>query len=345
MKKIINTLIIVFLFTISLCAQSIELPRVSPKAEVIQHIGLSKIEINYSRPGVRGREVWGKLVPYNNGIPFPWRAGANENTTIYFSDDAQINGEKIDAGTYGFHIIPSADDWTLIFNKQNKSWGSFFYDSSFDALRLKVKPIVNGYVEWLEYGFNDFTSNSTTIYMKWEKLKIEFLVKFNETEVVLNDIRQQLLSLPGFGWEGPMEAATFCLENNTNYDEAIKWIDLSISRNPNFQNKIIKVGLLKKTNKLKDAETLKKDAFKNSSENELNLFGYQLLNKNKIDEALEVFELNMKRHPKSWNCIDSYGESLLRANKKDEAINYYKRALEMAPENQKVRIKKIIEKN
>ena len=342
MKQCFNIILLLILFNGIFSAQSLDLSRVSPKAKVIQHIGLSKIEINYSRPGVKGREIWGKLVPFNEGIPFPWRAGANENTTIEFSDDASINGKEIKAGIYGFHIIPTNDLWTLIFNKQNKSWGSFFYDSTFDALRIKVKPKDNSFTEWLEYGVKDLTPNSASVYLKWEKLSIEFTVTFNEKEVILNNIRQQLLSLPGFGWEGPMDAAQFCLENNMNYEEALKWIDLSISRKPIFQNKIIKVGLLEKLNREVEAKKIEKDAFDNSTEEELNLFGYELLNKNKKNDAVEIFRLNVERHPNSWNCFDSYAEALLKNDKKDDAIANYKKALKLAPENQKERIKNMI---
>lgn len=344
MKYIIKSITFLLIISNLLLAQSLELSRVSPKAEVIQFIGLSKISINYSRPAVKNREIWGSLVPYNNGIPFPWRAGANENTTIEFSDDVKINGNTLKTGIYGFHIIPSKDEWILIFSSQSKSWGSFFYDASFDVLRIKVKPLENEFTEWLEYGFNDLTPNSAKIYLKWEKLSVEFLAEFNENEVILNNIRQQLLSLPGFGWEGPMEAATFCLENNFNFDEALKWIDLSIGRNPNFQNRIIKVGLLEKLNLKEDAEKIKIEAFENSKEEELNLYGYEMLNKNKIDEALKIFELNVDRNPNSWNCYDSFAEALIKVNKKDEAIKNYKKALKLAPENQKERIEEMLKK-
>lgn len=344
MKYIIKSITFLLIISNLLLAQSLELSRVSPKAEVIQFIGLSKISINYSRPAVKNREIWGSLVPYNNGIPFPWRAGANENTTIEFSDDVKINGNTLKTGIYGFHIIPSKDEWILIFSSQSKSWGSFFYDASFDVLRIKVKPLENEFTEWLEYGFKDLTPNSAKIYLKWEKLSVEFLAEFNENEVILNNIRQQLLSLPGFGWEGPMEAATFCLENNFNFVEALKWIDLSISRNPNFQNRIIKVGLLEKLNLKEDAEKIKIEAFENSKEEELNLYGYEMLNKNKIDEALKIFELNVDRNPNSWNCYDSFAEALIKVNKKDEAIKNYKKALKLAPENQKERIEEMLKK-
>ncbi len=149
MKHYKIIIFLVLITQISIYSQTLELPRVSSKAMVKQNLGLSFVEINYSRPGVKGREIWGKLVPYNDGIPFPWRAGANENTTIEISDDAKINGMPINAGKYGFHIIPSEDDWIIIFSKQSKSWGSFFYDSQYDALIMKVKPIKNEFTEWL----------------------------------------------------------------------------------------------------------------------------------------------------------------------------------------------------
>lgn len=343
MKHIINSLILFLFGIVPLFAQSLELPRLSVKAEVTQQIGLSEISIDYSRPGVKGRKIWGGLVPYNNGIPFPWRAGANENTTIVISDDAEINGEFIKAGVYGFHIIPSESEWILIFNNHNKSWGSFFYDKLFDVLRVKVIPSQNEFTEWLEYGFEDINPNSVSVYMKWEKLKIIFQISFDEKEIVLKNIREQLLSLPGFGWEGPMEAATFCLKNNFNYEEAIEWIDISINRNPVFQNKIIKSKLLFKIGEVEKSDRVKANAFENSSETELNFFGYELLNKNEIDEALKIFKLNINRHQKSWNCYDSYADALTRGGKNKEAIENYKKALELAPENQKERIRKEID--
>ena len=180
--------------------------------------------------------------------------------------------------------------------------------------------------------------------MKWEKLKIEFEVSFAEKEVVLKKIREQLLSLPGFGWEGPMEAAIYCLENSFNYDEALKWINLSVNRNPNFQNRMVKVELLEKMGNINESERLKEETFKNSTEAELNLYGYKLLNDNKIDDALKIFKQNLDRFSNSWVCYDSYAETLLKKGKTIEAKNSYKKAFNLAPDNQKERIKNIIEK-
>lgn len=344
MKHILNILFFIFVAEVTLYSQSLELPRVSSKAMFRQNVGLSFVEIQYSRPGVKGREIWGKLVPYNNGNPFPWRAGANENTTIEISDDSKINGKSISAGLYGFHIIPSEKEWILIFNKKNKSWGSFFYDSTYDALRIKVKPSENEFTEWLEYGVSNLTDSSVVVFMKWEKIKIEFNIAFSEKDVVLKKIREQLSSLAGFGWEGLMEAAKYCLENNFNYDEALKWIELSIDRTANFQNEIIKIELLEKMGNVKESAELKNDLFKNSTEKELNLYAYKLLNENKVDDALIIFKQNVERFNDSWNSYDSYAEALVKKGKISEAKNNFKKALDLAPDNQKERIKNIIEK-
>jgi tetratricopeptide (TPR) repeat protein len=146
------------------------------------------------------------------------------------------------------------------------------------------------------------------------------------------------------GWEGPMEAAQFCVENNFNYDEALKWIDLSISRKPNFQNKIIKAKLLERLSRVKDAKLVIVDAINNSSEQELNLFGYELLNKNRIEKALDVFRTNVERHPNSWNCYNSYADALIHNNRRNEAIINYKKALKLAPKSQKERIETLLKK-
>lgn len=331
------------LFTSVVLSQDLILPRISPPAEVSQTIGLSKITINYSRPAVRGRIIWGGLVPYNKGIPFPWRAGANENTTIYFSDPVKINGKDLPAGTYGFHIIPSDREWILIFNKHYKSWGSFFYDSSQDALRIEVIPERIYFNEWLEYRFDKITSNSVDINMHWEYLNVRFTAQFDETKIVLKSIREQLLSTPGFSWEGPMQAAQYCLDNNINYEEALKWIDQSISRNSNFSNNIVKIDLLRRMGRDEEANKLEETALKNASEDELDRYGYQLINKNKVHEALVVFKQNMERNPDSWNAYDSYAEALKLSGQIKEAIKYYELAKQKAPDEQKSRIQQILD--
>ncbi len=159
--------------------------RASLKAGVSQTIGIdTDISIVYSRPGVKGREIWGKLVPYglapgdkeSGNKAFPWRGGANEATTFEVSKDVMINGQKLPAGIYSMHFIPSEKDWTVIFNKDAKQWGSFNYDKTKDALRITVTPVKAPMTEWLTYGFDDLAGTSCTAYLQWEKLRVPFKV-------------------------------------------------------------------------------------------------------------------------------------------------------------------------
>ena len=159
--------------------------RASLKASVMQRLGVdTDITIDYSRPGVKGRKIWGELVPYgmgpgnkaSKGKPIPWRAGANENTTIEFSKDVLVEGKKLPAGKYGIHMIPSEKDWTIIFSKDSSAWGSYSYDQAQDALRITVTPVEAPHMEWLAYGFDDLAGTSATAYLWWDKLKVPFKI-------------------------------------------------------------------------------------------------------------------------------------------------------------------------
>ena len=160
--------------------------RPSLKASVMQRLGIdTDITIEYSRPGVKGRKIWGELVPYglapgneySNEKPYPWRAGANENTTIEFSKDVLIEGNKLPAGKYGIHMIPSEKDWTIIFSKNSEGWGSFAYNQEEDALRITVTPVEAPHKEWLMFGFNNLDGTSATVCLHWEKVKVPFKIE------------------------------------------------------------------------------------------------------------------------------------------------------------------------
>ena len=190
--KTIFSLIIMLSFLINYplptTAQN-EKPRASLKASVTQRLGVdSDITFDFSRPGVKGRVIWGELVPYgmapgnrySDEKPFPWRAGANENTTIGFNKDILIEGQKIPAGKYGIHMIPSETDWIIIFSKKYAEWGSYKYDQAEDALRVTVTPVKAPHQEWLIFGFENLTENSATAFLHWEKLKVPFEIKLAE---------------------------------------------------------------------------------------------------------------------------------------------------------------------
>lgn len=342
-KKLYALLITLFFALNNLIfSQSLVLPRVSPGAVVTQKIGVSSITVTYSRPAVNGRVIWGGVVPYN----LVWRAGANENTTIEFSDDVYINGTILPAGKYGFHIIPTQEEWTIIFSKHNDSWGSFFYDPEYDQLRLNVKVEKIDMVERLTYGFDNITKNSATLFLDWEMIRLPFRVKFDVTEITLDSIRGQLRGIAGFGWEAPMQAANFCLQNKINYEEALNWINLSISRNENLSNLIIKGFLLKEMKKLSQLSTVTDQMqihLEYSGEYELITYGRFLIFQNNFDEALKVFEGAVVEFPNSWNAIVNLAKVFEKKNDYDDALEYYKRALELAPKNQKAKIEKSIE--
>lgn len=162
------------LFTKSIEAQNIKQElRISPKAEVMQTVGFTEIRIDYSRPGVKGREIWGKLVSYDA----VWRAGANEATKITFSTDVIVEGKKLKKGSYSFFAIPGKNQWTLIFNKVADQWGAFEYNESEDALRVKVKTEKATWQEWLSYTINKASDSSAIIRLEWEKIKVPFKVE------------------------------------------------------------------------------------------------------------------------------------------------------------------------
>jgi hypothetical protein len=187
MKKILSSFIMILLvFSASVTAQQnkkqdnkkseVKKVRLSPKAGVFQTVGLTDINISYSRPGVKGRKIWGELVPYNK----VWRTGADEATKITFSTDVMIEGKKLSAGSYGFFAIPGQNEWTLIFNKIADQWGAFTYNEAEDALRVKVKPVTNSNHEWLLYSFTEMDAKHPTtaqINLLWENLKVPFKVE------------------------------------------------------------------------------------------------------------------------------------------------------------------------
>ena len=331
--------------------QNLSFIRVSPQAKVMQNVGFATVEIEYSRPGVKGREIWGELVPYGlapnafgNGKPMPWRTGADENTVITLSHDAKIGGKTIPAGKYSIHMIVQEDEWTLILNKDYQAWGSFFYEQDNDILRTKVKPQEAAFEEWMMFGFDSLSRSSCQAYLHWGTVKVPFTIEFDRHKITLDTYRAELTSLPGFNpaaWGG---AARYCLQNEINLDEAMTWIDKALSmNNGNTFNKVaVKAGLLGLKGKTDEGDKLIAAAMENATENELNNYGYQLMGQDRLDEAIKIFKLNIERNPDSWNVYDSLGEALANKGEKKAAKENYEKAYEMAPAGQKARIEGIL---
>ena len=190
-------------------------------------MGVTKIELNYSRPGVKGRKIWGELVPYGE----VWRTGANENTTITFSTPVKLAGKELPAGTYGLQTIPTEGDWTLILSKDAELWGAFDYKPENDALRATVTPRKAAQLEErMSFRFDDLTDNSATVVLAWENLEVPFKVEVDTPKLVLAKAGESIR------WQTGYQAANYCLQNDTCLDEAGKWLASSLAIQETFFN-------------------------------------------------------------------------------------------------------------
>lgn len=246
MKK---TLLTILMAISSQIFSQIDLPRLSPKANVSQTIGYTEIAVEYSRPSVHGRKIWGDLVPYNK----VWRTGANEATVIQFTTDVSINGNKIPAGRYSLFTIPNEKEWTIIFNKVDKQWGAFNYKEDQDLIRFNVTPTQNEFVESLIYYFSDITSNSLVLNIAWEKIKVSFKIEVDVLSQAYQKIKEGLANAKAGDWQSFSAAANFAADNNVYLDEAITWIDKAISMGDNYYPYFVKAKILFKQNKFKEA--------------------------------------------------------------------------------------------
>lgn len=330
----------VALSSVTAVSQNITTPRTpSPAAVVTQTIGISTVTVNYSRPSVKGREVWGNLVPYGwnaqgfgNGNEAPWRAGANENTTIKFSHDAKVEGQPVPAGVYGlFFIINKDNTGEVILSKDSRSWGSFWYNAKQDQLKAKIQLRDIPNTELLTYDFINTTKNSADMVLNWEKKQFPVKIEFAVDDIVMANAAEELKGPTGFNWQGYTSAANYALQNKVNYEQGLKWIDQAIAQNKNFATLSVKSGILKATGNVTEAEKLMNEAIAIATENELNLYGYQLLNQGEQNKAIEIFKLNTQRHPQSANAWDSLGEGYAITGDKKNAIANFKKSLSMNP--------------
>ena len=273
----------------------LDLPDVSQLAVNKQRVGLTDITITYHRPLVNGRKIWGGLVPLGE----VWRAGANENTTIEFSDPVSVEGQPLAKGIYGLHMIPTADSWTVIFSKMSSAWGSFSYKQEEDALRVNVKPRPIEMEEALEYEFEELKPDSATVTLKWEKLAVPFKVAINDAEATVANIRNQMRGRAQYEWQAPNQAARFYLAKKINLDEALKWVDLSIQNEERFENLTTKADLLKAMNKPDEAKTIWGQALAKTTPVQLYSYGRRLQLEKKDAEAMEILKDVAKRYPTS----------------------------------------------
>src|SRR5919201_1975833 len=333
MKTFTRRSLALCLVVLGLCgavsAQSdLKLPDVSQAAEVKQRIGLTDITVKYHRPLVNGRKIWGGLVPYGK----VWRAGANENTTIEFADPVSVEGKPLDKGTYGLHMIPNLDSWTVIFSKTNTGWGSYSYDQKDDALRVTVKPKpLAQSEEALEYEFEDLKPDSTALTLKWEKLGVPFTVSVNDADQALQNIRAQMKGGGQFAWQAPDQAAQFCLTKKINLDEALRWADLSIQNEERFENLSTKADILKALNRPDEAKNTWNHALDKATAPQLYTYGRQLQNQKKGAEAIEIFKEVGKRFPQGVYGYLAQARIKSAAGDFTDALKEAKQAQDAAP--------------
>jgi tetratricopeptide (TPR) repeat protein len=279
-------------------------------------------------------------VPYGQ----VWRAGANQNTTVSFSTPVTVNGTALAAGTYGLHMIPTAGDWTVIFSKETGAWGSFSYDEKEDAVRVTAKPEAAPYQERLGYTFDEPTADSVVLALRWEKLRVPLALRIDLGRTVLENYKAQLRGLPRFGWQGWNQAANWAAQNGIDLDDAMAWADRSIAMNRNFANLRTKALVLTKEGDTAGAGALTKEAVSIATEAEINAYGYQLVGQQKVDDAIAMFEKNVKDHPASWNAYDSLAEAYGMKGDRKKALENYTKALNLTTVDiQKTRIAGTIE--
>src|SRR5215510_8462446 len=192
MKTLVITAVLFASAATAHAQAGLKLPEQSPGATVTQTVGLTDITVVYHRPATNGRAIWGALVPYNE----PWRAGANENTTVQFSSDVKVGGKPLKAGTYGLHMIPTQKEWTIAFSNMSTAWGSFTYDQKEDALRVSVTPKTEASSEErLSYGFDDVAETKATLVLRWEKLAVPIALEVDTPKVVMASVRGELRGL------------------------------------------------------------------------------------------------------------------------------------------------------
>jgi len=348
-KKTCISLLLLFLSNNTLFAQNgITLPESSnQKVSLSQWIGLVEANVTYNSPNVtnprsgedRTGKIWGKLVPYGfHFVTFanqmiPWRAGAQTNTVFTVSHDVKIEGQHLPAGKYGLFMLAGKEEWTIIFSKNYNSWGALYYDQKEDALRVTVKPTKTHFTEWLTYDFIERKSDHAIMALKWEYLSVPVKIEVpNINELYVEKLRSDLRNGAGFSDSNWTEAINFCVTNNINLEEALKWADYAINRqwfgDKNFGTYSAKANVLEKLGRVEEAKALRAEALKTANAKEISSEGRRLLSKNKIKEALKLYALNAKKFPEEIFMIHvDFAKVYTALGNKKKAIKHWEIAL------------------
>jgi hypothetical protein len=360
MKKTFN-IVLLMLISASLFSQSITLPPSgnNQKSSVTQWIGPVTVTITYNSPDVHGPQgedrtghIWGELVPYGFTDPgygtsksAPWRAGANENSTIEFSHDVRIDGKDIKAGVYGIFLDVQKDGpWTWILSTDASNWGHYHYDPKNDAVRVQAAPKEAPFTEWLTYGFDDRQPTSAVAFLQWEKKRVDIKIEApNVNEIYVGKIRADLQGhRMGFNNQTWIDAAQFCVQNNVNLEEALEWADYAITGRfigrEDFTSLQTKAQVLQALGRGGEADAIMSKAINHSTATvqAIHQYGRSLLQGGKTDKALEIFKLNRQKHPEDkFTTYVGLARGYTALGDKKNAIKNWEVAIKNLPEDQK----------
>ncbi|MEP5611607.1 MAG: DUF2911 domain-containing protein [Cyclobacteriaceae bacterium] len=334
-KKILLTICIILPVT-SLTAQDVGAATlVSQKRTTTANIGNADITITYHSPSVQGRKIFGGQVPYDfeiDGKEYPWRAGSNQRTTIEFSHDVVIEGQPLAAGNYGFVVLVSEKEWTMIFST-GKSWGSFNYDPKNDALRVTVNTEVIPHQEWLSYNFANPKSQEVDVELRWEKTMASFTVKTDALANTILTVQEKEEKTAG-DYQDLAEAIV--KKDPSKIADALEWIDKSIELKPSFYNKMVKVKLLLLNEDKKGAEALKKQALDSAAGFNYYYYGLQpLLLDGDKKESLKILNQRVKEKPEEWQTYLALGEYYQKIGDQEKATENFKKSYEYSSDNWK----------
>ena len=318
---------------------SLERPRTSQGASVAQKVGVTEIVVKYHRPGVKGRPIWGALVPYGQ----VWRTGANEVTTISFADPVTIEGKPLGGGTYGLFTLPRAGSWTVILSTNTTTWGTE-YDSTKDVLRVDVTPLASEFTEWMMFSFSGLSDTGATLELRWEKLVVPVRIGVATVSIVLDHARKEFSAGADSGrWQMLRQAAGYALAQNVRLDEARSWIDRSLSVNRNFQSLCMKSDILDRSGNASGAAGVLDDAIAGTKESDVTSYAQTLRRDDRAGRAVELLEKFAAKHGGSWSLSRALGESYDAAGDRAKALSHLNEALGKAPgDAEKEEIRKVI---
>ena len=314
------------------------LPDLSQHARLTQRIGLTDITIDYHRPLVAGRKIFGALEPYGE----VWRAGANYNTTFEISDSLRVEGHVLPKGVYGLHMIPGASSWVIIFSNNSTSWGSFTYDSTEDALRVRVAPQTIPHVEALTYSFDDPKPSSVVLTMRWDNVAVPVRMEIDTPHLVAQRLRLQLRGRAQTEWQAWEEVANYLLENSLDASEALRYANQSIQIEDRFENEVTRARALRALGRAAEADSAQAKAITMGSQAQVYSFARTLQRLGQQRAALQIFLQDSRKHPGTWTSHLEAARIAVAASDYPQAIVETKAAITLAPTAMKAPLEQVL---